>query len=725
MSILYIQKHFPALSETFVLNEICELLNLGYDVSILSMYNLNEKKIHDKVERYGLLKKTRSLKYHCPYRITVGNNFSKSEVFRKFFWEFIKNKDLSFFKRMNLLFLCYEKDNNLEIPFRRFLDYLDIISWIRKDRINHIHCHFAVKNLRLAYNLHRILGIPYSFTTYAHDIYFESERDLRKMALSAKKVITTSKYNQKYMASKFDIPLDRIDLVYSGIELDKFCPIEVKKEKLFTILNVGRLHPIKGQKYLIEACKILKDKKIKFQCWIIGEGEERKNLANQIFNLGLEDYVQLLGTKKNEELLKYYNLADVFVLPSISESMGVVNMEALACRTPVIASNVRGVPELVIDGYNGALVSPKNSKQIADKTIEFKNNKNLLTRLKENARKVVEDKFDIKKNVLTLINNLEIGNDLKTNSVLIDCCSLCQLNCVRCPASNGENKKSIIGEGYLKFNDFKKFIDNNLQIKRVELSGYGEMFLNPDLFKILMYAYNRGIKITASNGVNFNSASEKIIEALVKFKVETVTVSIDGASNKVYGIYRKNGNLDKVLDNIRMVNFYKRKYNSNYPNLIWQFVIFGHNEHEIPLAKKMASDLGMTFKTKLNWDPKYSPIKDRAFVRRETGLKVTDREEYTKKFNRPYMFPCKHIWFRPHITWKGDLIGCCFNRNISFGNVFDHGLDRCMNRKEYLSVKRVLLGEEIPKEGNPCFNCPIYRDNISKNPIRLKNLSAY
>lgn len=83
------------------------------------------------------------------------------------------------------------------------------------------------------------------------------------------------------------------------------------------------------------------------------------------------------------------------------------------------------------------------------------------------------------------------------------------------------------------------------------------------------------------------------------------------------------------------INFYKEKYNSIYPKLRWQFIVFGHNEHELPAARKMAEELNMIFYTKLNaenWDPLYSPVRNREFVMRETGLQVTSAKEFKEKY---------------------------------------------------------------------------------------------
>lgn len=310
----------------------------------------------------------------------------------------------------------------------------------------------------------------------------------------------------------------------------------------------------------------------------------------------------------------------------------------------------------------------------------------------------------------------------KDSSVLLEASTKCQLKCPVCNTGQGINKKNKIGWGDLKFKDFKKFVDENSRIKYIELSRWGEIFLNPDLKKIVKYAYKKEIYLSAIGGVNFNSVSESMLKTLVKYKFRGITISIDGATNKIYQIYRRGGDLNRVLKNIKILNKYKKKYASNLPKLNWQFVIFGHNEHQLPKVKKLAAKLGMDFKPKLNWNSWYSPIKDPEFVKKETGLEVADRKEYKKKFNEEYILPCTQLWNKPLIGWQGSLFGCCGNSKIVLGNVFKEGFENCLQGEKYLRMKKVLLGKEKVKEDLPCFNCMIYKRSVSKRPLKLENL---
>jgi len=131
------------------------------------------------------------------------------------------------------------------------------------------------------------------------------------------------------------------------------------------------------------------------------------------------------------------------------------------------------------------------------------------------------------------------------NMVRLEASTICQLNCKACYMRI--NNYGVVGKGYLKLEDFKRFVDNNKFIKNIELSNSGEIFLNPDLIEILKYAYSKNVLLTADNGVNFNNVSDEMIEALVKYKLYSLTFSIDGASQEVYEKYRINGNFNKVI----------------------------------------------------------------------------------------------------------------------------------------------------------------------------------
>ncbi len=305
-------------------------------------------------------------------------------------------------------------------------------------------------------------------------------------------------------------------------------------------------------------------------------------------------------------------------------------------------------------------------------------------------------------------------NDLP-KTVRLEACSLCQLNCPECTTRKLEKQAPKDWLGYLKFKDFKKFVDENDFIKEIELSNNGEIFLNPELDEIIKYAYEKGIWLRAGNGVNLNTVSETTLENLVKYKFKRMTVSLDAATSETYKIYRRGGDFNKVIDNIKKINYFKKKYNSEFPVLHYQFILFGHNEHEIELAKKKAKELNMRMRFRRNNSIEYSPIKNKELVEKQTGLKIYDEKnkmiEKLFSIKKGRLYACYTLFYSPQIDYNGDLLGCCqiFLENLGI-NVFKEGLLNALNSQNVIYTKHMLTDLSIPvKQNLPCAKCSKYR----------------
>lgn len=300
------------------------------------------------------------------------------------------------------------------------------------------------------------------------------------------------------------------------------------------------------------------------------------------------------------------------------------------------------------------------------------------------------------------------------NKVRLEACTICQLHCKACYMRR--DGPAALGYGYLKFNDYKNFIDKNPNIKFVSLANSGEIFLNPELVEIIKYSYEKGIKLDAHTGVNLNHLSDEQAEALVKYEFGDIILSIDGASQETYSQYREKGDYNKVIANIEKINFYKQKYNSKSPNLIWKFILFNHNEHEIVLAKQKAKELGLKIVFSLPWGKNTFTPKNPDFVQKETGLKfasVTNMEAKTKKKYCHNL--CERMFSAPQINYNGTLFGCCILYKESLGvNVFELGLEQALRSAEFLYSIGMLRGEYFPIDASPCTKCTEY-DAITFN----------
>ena len=157
-------------------------------------------------------------------------------------------------------------------------------------------------------------------------------------------------------------------VIPNGVDIKEFDKINVPKDKNFKIIFVGRLHPQKGLKYLIDAVywieKIIREKKVKIH--LIGSGEEQPILEKQMKDLGIEDIFIFRGKIFGEDLIREYKSAHLFVLPSIFEGQPLTLLEAGACKLPVLVTDVGDNDKFVKNGINGVIIPPANMKPLAN-----------------------------------------------------------------------------------------------------------------------------------------------------------------------------------------------------------------------------------------------------------------------------------------------------------------------------------------------------------------------
>jgi len=298
---------------------------------------------------------------------------------------------------------------------------------------------------------------------------------------------------------------------------------------------------------------------------------------------------------------------------------------------------------------------------------------------------------------------------INPSKIRLDVSTVCQLKCPSCSNAGGLIARHL-GAQFLKFKDFKKIVDSHPSIRSIELSNWGEIFLNSDLLKIAAYAYKNKIVLNAINGVNLNTVSEEMLEGLVKYQFGVITCSIDGASQDTYKIYKRGGSFEAVLTNIRKINEFKTKHQSALPKLRWQFVAFGHNEHEIPRARQMARRLGMEFYVKLAWDG-FSQVRNKDLVKMFSGAGVASRKDYQKKYGAIYLAQktCSQLWLDPQINCDGRVLGCCVNYWGDYGNVFKEGLIGILNNEKMNYARAMLLGRKEQRDDIPCSRCSWYK----------------
>ena len=297
-----------------------------------------------------------------------------------------------------------------------------------------------------------------------------------------------------------------------------------------------------------------------------------------------------------------------------------------------------------------------------------------------------------------------------TKSVQIDASSHCQLACPSCPTADGSTRPTL-GAGHLSLAEFTALLEANPAIEDVELSNYGEMFLNPALPEILRAAFERGVVLHADNGANLNLLRAEALDALIRYRFRSLTVSIDGASPEAYAQYRRKGDFDRVIDNIRRINEEKRRHRTGFPILTWQFIVFGHNEHEIAAARKLAAELGMGFRAKLSWDDGVSPIQNRELVQLALRTPHVTRSDHYAATGTAYLRSiCYQLWRAPVLNWDGRVTGCCRNFWGDFGvNAFEAGLEPALASERFQYAKQMVMGRAEPRPDIPCATCDLYK----------------
>jgi colanic acid/amylovoran biosynthesis glycosyltransferase len=288
--------------------------------------------------------------------------------------------------------------------------------------ISHIHAHFANHPTTAALVVHRLTGIPYSFTAHGSDLH-RDRRLLREKVAEAAFVVAISKYNREVIEQHCGPSCrDRLEIVHCGVDTEVFRPADRRPLRKSTtplqIVSVGTLHEVKGQKYLIEACDHLMKDGIDFQCQFVGEGPDRPMLESLITQLELNSRVKLLGQRTRSQIVELIQNADVLVAPSVPSQSGrregipVVLMEAMACGTPVVASDLSGIPELVDNEQSGLLTPPRNSAALASALKRLKEDPLLCRQLGRGARHKVLEQFDQLKNAGLLTQRFSLSDRL-------------------------------------------------------------------------------------------------------------------------------------------------------------------------------------------------------------------------------------------------------------------------------------------------------------------------
>jgi colanic acid/amylovoran biosynthesis glycosyltransferase len=385
--IAYLAPEIPALSATFVYEEILGLERLGLRVIPFSV--------------------------HAPIALAVGQSALASRVTilydRSPFWSSLQAVALlpAFGVRSVRALKCLMADM-LEVGPQRLASWKLLVQFLAGARLAraleqggcaHLHIHFAHVPTQIGMYASMFSGVPFTVTAHANDI-FERGLLLARKAARAKRFLTISEYNIRFLQTQ-GIAADQLGVVRCGVSLaaDPFKKGARSLCRVTRIGSLGRLVEKKGFDVLIKAAALLKQRGHAIELRIAGDGPLKADLVVLASNLGVADITVFEGSLPHSKVKAWMNDLDVFALACKQDQAGdmdgipVVLMEAMSQGVAVVSTRISGIPELVIHGETGLLASPTDAKDFAEQLERLINAERDLDELTQNAFAHVQREF--------------------------------------------------------------------------------------------------------------------------------------------------------------------------------------------------------------------------------------------------------------------------------------------------------------------------------------------
>lgn len=299
------------------------------------------------------------------YSVTVFNKLDKNQAIDKFD-----------FKNISFIF-----SGDIPVFLRSFHFAFQLILGALKERPKLIicgHLNFAP----IAFLIHRLTGIPYWICVYGADAWNINDYWKKQALRNANKIISISSYTSDRLIYEQALNPEKIALLPVTFDASRWSiapkPQYLLERHQFSadqplILTVGRMSKVeqhKGYDRLIRTLPTIIQTIPNIHYLIVGQGDDRPRIEQLIQSLSLEKYVTLTGFIPDQELVDYYNLCDIFAMPSNAEGFGIVYLEALACGKPTLGGNQDGAIDALCHGEIGVLVDPNNLEEIAQAIIK-------------------------------------------------------------------------------------------------------------------------------------------------------------------------------------------------------------------------------------------------------------------------------------------------------------------------------------------------------------------
>jgi glycosyltransferase involved in cell wall biosynthesis len=409
MRLGYLYSRYPVLSQTFCDAEMLALERLGFELEIGSVFPPLTSLQHEHITCL------RAPIHYAPPQEILKISEKNAKTDGKWPRDLVERHERK-----------YGPSVKAEQRARNALYFAD---HFKRRGVDHVHVHFANRAAHTAMFLKEISGIPFSVTAHGQDFMKDLGNDdlLREICAAAEFVAAETDYSRDLLRQRCPDSAAKIHRVYNGMDLARFPYDETARPAVAPyqaprIISIGRLVAFKGFEYLIDACADLARRGLQFTCEIIGDGPLRDDLEARIRNLKLSDQVHLLGSLSQGAVLEKLTAADIFALASVTDTQGAsdvfptVIIEAMAAARPVVATRLAGIPESVVDGETGLLVSPEDTMALAEALGRLIQDAKLRFRCGRAGRARIEQHFRIEHTVGPLIELLQRTPGASTKS---------------------------------------------------------------------------------------------------------------------------------------------------------------------------------------------------------------------------------------------------------------------------------------------------------------------
>lgn len=399
--VAYVMSRFPKLTETFILFEMVAAEEAGASVELFPLLREREAVVHAEARPF-----VERAHYHPFVSATiVAANWralrSSPSRYLGALWEIVRG--------------TWGSANFLVGALGIFPKVVRMAEEMLEAGVDHVHCHFASHPAVAGLLVHRLTGLPFSFTAHGSDLHVDRHMLPQKVAAAAF-VCAISEDNRRVIVDECGGRFaEKVHVVHCGVDTERFAAAPPEDGSPFVVLCLGTLHEVKGQRHLIDALGALvaRGDGDGVEVVFVGDGTDRQLLTARAHELGVGDRVRFAGLLDRDAVVGELRRASVVVAPSVPtaggkrEGIPVVLMEAMSSGKAVVASRLSGIPELVEDGVSGLLVAPGDATAIADALLRLRTDPALRTRLGRAARDRVLEDFDVRGNarrVLALVD---------------------------------------------------------------------------------------------------------------------------------------------------------------------------------------------------------------------------------------------------------------------------------------------------------------------------------